>query len=714
MNAQALAYATASLRSLAKTFDPTQPRDEHGRWTDAGGNTSRGADRPTGYRVDNPGGQWLREQQEEAYNGKSKTARKGLRGTQTAWAGYDKPLMLPVSDLATLGGVNDEVRLPGDPQFDWLLPRVEKDGYTNEDPVMVFVNHHGRAYINEGNTRIAVAKQLGVDRIKTWVAWYNGGEQAAGDWTPEAVARMERGHKAFDPDQPRAPAGQSNGGQWVGAGGSDFDQWFAGSVMVNADGSPRVVYHQTSKEAEEKILKGGYELGRSLALGSDEQMPNGVFFSTTSQDLGLATAEDGKRTIIPTYLAIKNPLRVKNRDELGDFLSKDEEWLRLHDEVNALDRQVAADYDKFDRETFADKTLTREQISQRIHEAGAALDAGGAKIRELAGVARVRSTEIIRAAGYDSVWMQDDQGGLFGRKHITTVVVLDPKAARPVAAVKHIGAKAFDPGQPRDDHGRWTDGQRLTEVGEMFLREGATRDEARKFVKDKATEWGVNPDHVDIVDADQAEIFTLGGQRLRSGGSFNPVTGSVQITYEPFAWEKDDALVGLAHEIEHLKYEHAGALIRSMENKQEGTVARIREMFPLEEIRAAGGITDYSKQYWKSEEFKDDVHVFDWARDRTINETLAEVNATKIAKTMPFAPLGYRASSAKEIPVIWDDLHAFVDAVHRDGSKAIVEWRRPQRKYSEDQPRDDHGRWTSGGSGIGSRSMRTSSLHSDG
>ena len=149
---------------------------------------------PTGYWTDNPGGNWLKGKQEDAYRGRSPTASKGLLGTPTAFAGMDedKPLFLPVSELSKLRGVNDERRAKGDMQYDDLSEAVAKHGYTNESPVMVFVNHKGQAFLNEGNTRVAVARDNGVKSVKAWVHWYNGAENAPGSWSPKAVAKMER------------------------------------------------------------------------------------------------------------------------------------------------------------------------------------------------------------------------------------------------------------------------------------------------------------------------------------------------------------------------------------------------------------------------------------------------------------------------------------------------------------------------------------------
>ena len=169
---------------------------------------------PSSYRVDNPGGMWLADKQEDAFRGTTGTARRGLRGSATAFAGMgDEPMMLPVSELAKLRGVNNERRVPGDFQYDDLAKDVADRGYTNESPVMVFVNHLGQPYVNEGNTRIAVAKDKGIPAIRSWVHWYNGGEDAPGNWTPRSVAEMERRVREGRAHGGRTPAWQRSAGK---------------------------------------------------------------------------------------------------------------------------------------------------------------------------------------------------------------------------------------------------------------------------------------------------------------------------------------------------------------------------------------------------------------------------------------------------------------------------------------------------------------------
>lgn len=138
------------------------------------------------YRVDNPGGEWLdgkRRRAEEAMAGGRGISRNGIIGSVTAW--FDG-IELDVGFLSSLPGHAGEDRRPGDPGFDWLSDEVARIGW-RPDPVLVMVNHLGQAWVWEGNTRIAVARSLGQERIPAEVRYWNGGELADGPCTPETV-----------------------------------------------------------------------------------------------------------------------------------------------------------------------------------------------------------------------------------------------------------------------------------------------------------------------------------------------------------------------------------------------------------------------------------------------------------------------------------------------------------------------------------------------
>lgn len=150
-------------------------------------------DYPSNYREDNPGGEWLKNKQEDAeeYAKKYKTSgyhQKKLSGAVTA----SSRVKIPVKHLSNLKGTNNESRGPGDPQYDALNKSVKANGYDDKSPILIQVNHHGEAFTTEGNTRIAVARDNNVKHITTEIQWKNGAEQIKGKWHPTNVAKMEK------------------------------------------------------------------------------------------------------------------------------------------------------------------------------------------------------------------------------------------------------------------------------------------------------------------------------------------------------------------------------------------------------------------------------------------------------------------------------------------------------------------------------------------
>lgn len=157
-----------------------------------------------GFYQDNPalkwegGKDWVKRKQEDAELAKEHTtAYKGisyylLRGSVTATMGGQETMFFPVKVLKHIPGCMDEARRPGEPQFDALLKRIEKDGYDfdRRHAVLVGVNHKGNAYIIEGNTRTAVAAHLGIPYIPVEFRWFNGAEMTPSIWQPQDVAGL--------------------------------------------------------------------------------------------------------------------------------------------------------------------------------------------------------------------------------------------------------------------------------------------------------------------------------------------------------------------------------------------------------------------------------------------------------------------------------------------------------------------------------------------
>lgn len=85
-----------------------------------------------------------------------------------------------------------------------------------------------------------------------------------------------------------------------------FRRWFGNSVVVNPDGSPRVVYHGTKAEVDFSEFKFPRdEIG--VHFGTKEQAAE--FVKENRKDTG-----ERRARIYPVYLSIQQPLRLVDRN----------------------------------------------------------------------------------------------------------------------------------------------------------------------------------------------------------------------------------------------------------------------------------------------------------------------------------------------------------------------------------------------------------------
>lgn len=122
-------------------------------------------------------------------------------------------------------------------------------------------------------------------------------------------------------------------------GTPEFKQWFGGSKVVDENGKPKVMYHQTANDFTMFNAKGD-GAGRT-----DSETPHGIFIKPTNQDIGIAGEKQ-----MALYANIKNPLVAKNRDELSNWYKRningykdidarikanDEYYQKIYDEAEA-------------------------------------------------------------------------------------------------------------------------------------------------------------------------------------------------------------------------------------------------------------------------------------------------------------------------------------------------------------------------------------------
>lgn len=157
--------------------------------------------------IDNPGGDWLISKQKNAGIEKNihgdiiSPAKEGLyknklAGSQTMVikGTEDKTLELPVNMLKDLKGVNgEEAFRHSSVKYTAIRESVKKIGKIN-NPIQIFVNHEGTAFINEGNHRLAVAIDEGLQYIPVEIVYKNGGEEAIGNFMPQKILANKKGN----------------------------------------------------------------------------------------------------------------------------------------------------------------------------------------------------------------------------------------------------------------------------------------------------------------------------------------------------------------------------------------------------------------------------------------------------------------------------------------------------------------------------------------
>ena len=151
-----------------------------------------------GFYQDNPaltrssGVEWLEHKQrvaEDTYG-----ERRGITGSTTATLGSgDKDMFLPTDFMRRIPGLLDERRVPGEVQYDALLRDVRERGFLPDQDgnrIVLGINHRGEPFIIEGNTRTAVASDLGIPNVRVEVRYKNGGEMVEGPFSPDNIARI--------------------------------------------------------------------------------------------------------------------------------------------------------------------------------------------------------------------------------------------------------------------------------------------------------------------------------------------------------------------------------------------------------------------------------------------------------------------------------------------------------------------------------------------
>ena len=239
-------------------------------------------------RTDNPGGEWLKHERRRA----DERVRSGGTKVSGAVTGYlKKPIELDPRKLEVIPGARNERRVPGEYQYDRLRPLIEAEGFRQDSPILVGINHLGDPYIIEGNTRAAVARDIGIDRIPAEVRYFAGGEGVEGPMMPSRLEEyMPPSELSLDPN---------------------FQRFFGNSKLRDEYGEPQRMYHATPENFSE-FKAGGINpkiSGNAIWMGPYADYQPAFHRIGGSQ---VNRFREGAN-VMPLYARMENPLLIDDK-----------------------------------------------------------------------------------------------------------------------------------------------------------------------------------------------------------------------------------------------------------------------------------------------------------------------------------------------------------------------------------------------------------------
>ena len=222
-----------------------------------------------------------------------------------------------------------------------------------------------------------------------------------------------------------------------------FKRWFGdwqnhpekASKVVNADGTPKVVYHQTDGEFTV------FDTRKQGAGARDSETPFGIFMKSSDRDIGLR----GKKQMA-LYANIRNPLTAQNRSNLKQQLrTMSADYAVLTQQHEELDQEYRKKFQDA-KENFKTYILdwrkqhpgadSRElygtaEFERLFDEENRISEEWTEKADELSLQEKNALTDALRSEGYDGVHLLNDTGS-FGRS-TDAWIALNPNQVKSAA-----------------------------------------------------------------------------------------------------------------------------------------------------------------------------------------------------------------------------------------------------------------------------------------
>ena len=209
-----------------------------------------------------------------------------------------------------------------------------------------------------------------------------------------------------------------------------FVRWFgdwqnspkSASKVVDGNGEPLVVYHQTGNDFTV------FDTKHTGAGEFDSEMPTGIFMKPTSDNIGLRGNKQ-----MALYANIRNPLTVNNRAELVRFYEKNiDGYKEAREDINNIDSEYEQKYENAEAEADAEYSklwTAREQGKITEDEYQKAIESNALdeleeewhnKVNEASKEAKSLIDDYFKTSKYDGVIVKNDAGS-FGRSTKTYI-----------------------------------------------------------------------------------------------------------------------------------------------------------------------------------------------------------------------------------------------------------------------------------------------------
>lgn len=278
-----------------------------------------------------------------------------------------------------------------------------------------------------------------------------------------------------------------------------FIRWFGdwqnspakASKVVDNNGEPLVLYHQTEKEFTtfDTKQKGSGEF--------DSEMPTGIFMKPTNNDIGV-----GGNIQMPLYASIKNPLIVNNRSELVKFYDKNVQgYTKAKSAIDSVNKEYKAKFNeemKRENEEYQKLWNAKKngEISEEEYQKSISRDALDEimeewenKVNEASHNAKALIDDYFKNSNYDGVIVNNDVGS-FGRSTKTFIAFENTQVK---SATDNIGT--FDGNNPDIRYSLDEDYDFKDE------KAGAIHDTLNFSIDDEYDDWLVNDDGKSVFDA---------------------------------------------------------------------------------------------------------------------------------------------------------------------------------------------------------------------